>query len=382
MGLHTQVSLKEEAAIKRWLSFYKSGNCRRSRLSILNSWIAWLKQNPDFKNVTPQDLIMMQKIAVGDDRYRLLDLLQDFIKERDATFNSNNLYYSTIKSFFEGNRVALPEDKFNIPYARDPNKAKLTVDHVRLLSLKADYGMIAFYQTLWQSLMDQERFQYFNLNYGGQLSEHLKTKGVDEPFLIEYPGRKQTRGKLYFYTFIGRDALVMWKNYFDVERNYPEEGEAIFINSDGKPQSKQNIYIRHLRFCERLRFYKRSGEIHTRYGFNLHEFRDLAKTVLHLEGRKNGLDLDAVDFWMGHLPDRNQYDKFYTDRKYMLEQYRIAEKHLNIISGSQEQQLGNIDEVIDKIIMNKAAFEKLLDALETKLGSKLAPKDQKYIKST
>jgi hypothetical protein len=88
------------------------------------------------------------------------------------------------------------------------------------------------------------------------------------------------------------------------------------------------------------------------------------------------LDMDAVDFWMGHIPDKNRYDKFYMDKGYMLEQYRIAEKHLNILSspGGSGVPIENIDEVIDQIIGNKPAFERLLVALETQMGSKLAPK--------
>ncbi len=37
---------------------------------------------------------------------------------------------------------------------------------------------------------------------------------------------------------------------------------------------------------------------------------------------------------MGHVVDPNRYDKFYMDKEYMLTQYRIAEKYLNIISYS------------------------------------------------
>jgi hypothetical protein len=57
----------------------------------------------------------------------------------------------------------------------------------------------------------------------------------------------------------------------------------------------------------------------------------------------------------------------------LLEQYKIAEESLNIISGSQQPQIKNVDKIIDQILMNKPAFEKLLDALAEKMGSRLAP---------
>ena len=64
-----------------------------------------------------------------------------------------------------------------------------------------------------------------------------------------------------------------------------------------------------------------------------HEFRDCAKTYLHVAAKKQGLDMDCVDFWMGHENrDPNAYDKFMNDETYVFEQYKIAEPHLNIIS--------------------------------------------------
>ena len=82
--------------------------------------------------------------------------------------------------------------------------------------------------------------------------------------------------------------------------------------------------MKHLLFLEKLNLIKRKGENkpHVRYGYNLHEFRDVAKTLLHLQGVEDGLDLNAIKFFMGHglQIDPNKYDKFYMDQEYMLDQ--------------------------------------------------------------
>ncbi|MCW3974790.1 MAG: hypothetical protein NWE86_00915 [Candidatus Bathyarchaeota archaeon] len=66
--------------------------------------------------------------------------------------------------------------------------------------------------------------------------------------------------------------------------------------------------------------------------------------------------------------------KFYMDKEYVLKHYRIAERYLNIISGPiQSTQFSSIDELIDKIVTNGPALDKLRIALRKKVGAKLAP---------
>jgi hypothetical protein len=84
----------------------------------------------------------------------------------------------------------------------------------------------------------------------------------------------------------------------------------------------------------------------------------LAPLDPHTRGKKDGLDLECTEFWLGHTVDPLQYDKFYMDQDYMTEQYRIAEKHLNIISNPQisnadlkrrEQELRQLREKHDRL---------------------------------
>jgi hypothetical protein len=76
----------------------------------------------------------------------------------------------------------------------------------------------------------------------------------------------------------------------------------------------------------------------------MHEFRDVARTLLRLRGKAEGLDLDVIEFFMGHITDRNRYDKFYHDREYTLTHYLKAEKYLNIVSGTSGVDLEKTQE--------------------------------------
>ena len=74
-------------------------------------------------------------------------------------------------------------------------------------------------------------------------------------------------------------------------------------------------------------------ETGTRYGYNTHEMRDVARSLLHTHGKADGLDQDCVELWLGHEIDPLHYNKFYLDREYVQHQYCLAEKFLNIISN-------------------------------------------------
>ncbi|MEM4246464.1 MAG: hypothetical protein QW390_04120 [Candidatus Bathyarchaeia archaeon] len=230
---------------------------------------------------------------------------------------------------------------------------------------KADYGRSAFYLTLWMGLMDQERFQQFNLTHGEPLGRHLREKGVDEHFMVRFPmGRKANPQG--FHTFIGKDALEAWRRYFEMERGYPKPGEAALLDEAGKPYRKKALYMAHLRLCRetlRLHGYEKGRSV--RYGYNLHEFRDLAKTLLHIGAKGEGLDMACVEYRMGHRlrADPYGYDKFYADRGYMLQQYRIAERHLNIVSGAAAQSQAGVEKLRECYTLLERAFATLVQRL-------------------
>ena len=338
MKKQPMMSLSGDSAVRRWLSNYAVEN-RRVKLVLLGGFWNYLQGHERLKGLSPSGLVEFQANVEKRDQYLLLDALQDYLKEMNGTHSSLMTRYSTIRVFFSKSRAPLPDDHFKINPKREPVSSHLSLDHIKILISHASSVMKPFYLTVWMGLLDCERFRILNENHGSKLVQHIRSKGVDEPFLFEYPGRKGSLGKTKFYTFIGHDALAAWKQYFELRRDWPREGEPLLFDRYGRVMTKKALRAGHLRLTERLRFIKRGKSSANRYGYNLHEFRDVARTLLHLQGKGEGLDLECVEFWMGHTTDPNHYDKFYTDKGYTLEQYRKAEKYLNIISGETEKKV-------------------------------------------
>jgi len=61
-----------------------------------------------------------------------------------------------------------------------------------------------------------------------------------------------------------------------------------------------------------------------------------------LKGKKDGIDMAWVDFALGHTIDKLGYDQFFKDEEYTLNQFRIAEKYLNIVSHVEHPDIEKI----------------------------------------
>jgi len=306
------ITLFDDPAVKKWLSGYDKRDFG-PRLSNFNAFLSYLKGKPGFEDVTPSRLLEIHRKAVADGgEYKVLDLLQEYVGGRSGRYNHLYKIYSDVRTFFKKNRVPLPDDDFNINADVEPAQGRLSVDVIKVLVDAADLDMKSFYLTLWMGILDLERFSQLNVKFGYDLGLHVKGRG-DEPFLVSFPGRKKNRNKTVFHTYIGRDALSAWREYFERVRGYPGEGEAALLDMKGDPIKKETLRQRHLRLLEKLHYIKRGGSSSNRFGYNLHDFRDEAKTLLHLQGKREGLDLECVDFWMGHVTDPNHYDKFFRD---------------------------------------------------------------------
>jgi len=324
----------EDSCVEKWLSYYPSP-WRSSKFSVLSGFCKWVVSSDSrFRGFSCTGLVEFQRSSgKRSEEWVLLDLLQKYIHGKEGTKKSLVSQYSIVKNFFKKNRASLPDDDFRIHASRPKTKNKLTVGIIKSLIDCLDLEGKAIYLSLWMGLMDQERFAIFNFNATDDLVAHLKRCGVEEPFSWEFDGRKQSKGEAPFYTFIGRDALQAWIDYFDHGRGWPTGGEPLVAGSKNTQNLKFAISHRHLRLLEQLKYVKRGGnDSSRRYGYGLHTFRDTARTLLHVEGLKDGLDLECIEFFMGHVTDPNEYDQFYTNRKYVLEQYRIAEPYLNIMS--------------------------------------------------
>ena len=99
------------------------------------------------------------------------------------------------------------------------------------------------------------------------------------------------------------------------------------------------------------------GPTGSRYGYNLHEMRDIA-TVLLISAKNQGFDMDCVKLWCGQVGeiDPLMYDKFYRDMDYVRHQYLLAEPYLNILSdptGASPEKLLQDPSFVHELIQNR-----------------------------
>jgi len=111
-------------------------------------------------------------------------------------------------------------------------------------------------------------------------------------------------------------------------RGRPHEGEPIFIRSvsGGKgnddPALEGRSYRKNFKtLCRRVGL--------PAQGYFPHQVRD----VLRTEWQRTGADPLVCEFIMGHGVDPNKYLQFMKAPDYVLEQYRVAESRLNLVSN-------------------------------------------------
>jgi len=365
--------IRGDPCLIKWLDSYMEGDSRDAKTKYFKLFYQWLQDQERLKDLTPKELIEFQEnAATKEDKYLILDTVIKYIQVHKWTINTKRTYYSALREFFSKNRAPLPLERINFSTnIQEPKQGELRVEDIETLIKNSDLQMRAIYLTLFQGLMGQEELITFNTRCSGDLVKHLREneKNLSRPFRISFSGRKRTKGKRPFYTFIGEDALNAIKEYFERERGWPKEGEAIFMNQERRPITKQGTRANHLRLLARLKYIQRvGGSSSTRYGLNLHEFRDQAKTWLHVRGK---VDMACVDFWMGHVVDPLGYDKFSREEDYVLGHYLRAQPILNIVSGTAKTRVEELEghaaelEAKVKLFQNTAVEAlKRLDSLD------------------
>ena len=94
-----------------------------------------------------------------------------------------------------------------------------------------------------------------------------------------------------------------------------------------------------------------------RFGFNVHNTRDLAISFLNTVPGSNP---KAIEFWTGHDIDPLGYSQFYsTQLDYVQKQNELAEQYLDIITGSQTAEAQEVKTLREEIEALKLAIRML-----------------------
>jgi hypothetical protein len=331
--------------------------------SALNRFLGWLNARPEWVGVDARGLLERQRAAVSNgEQYAILDLLQEWVSSSPKARKSKVSDYGAVSSFFLHNRCALPKDpSFRIRGGRVVLASKLTVanlvDMVKAATLR-DRSLIL---VKWQGFLDNRGLEYVGAKLADEVTRQIRD-GVN-PIRLDLPSRKLNMKS--WYTFIGRDAVNALKEYFEKERGWPRPGEPIWLTTRRQAITANGFEQTWMRLCRRVGFVpKRRGPLGSRYGYNAHETRDLAKSLLHTHALRDGFDMDCCEFWLGHTVDPLGYDKFFNDTEYVRKQYLIAEKYLNIISQSPIQ-VDRERKLEERIEVLRAEIQRMQERLES-----------------
>jgi len=310
-------------SVKRWRG--------RLRDSTFETYWIWFTLFLEKTRRNPEGFLAWARTASKGD---ILDAIQDFAKTYEKRRHGTVLsVYTTLRSYLMHNRVDLPRDlSFNIQAETPAVVRQLQVEHVRELVGLAPQPYRSMIITKWMGLLDTEGLIQVSNDHMAEVVKAIRDKA--DLCKLVMPGRKRRRNKLPFHTFIGGDAFPSLREYFERERGYPGPGEPIWLNRrDKHPMTKMAFEGFWLRLLRRAGLVPEpEGDAGTRYGFGVHNTRDLAISILCTVP---GLKEIVIDFWAGHTVDPLHYKEFYSVKpQWVEEQYRLAIPYLNIFSGS------------------------------------------------
>jgi integrase len=305
-------------------------NTAKNNLWFLERFMKWLRQGSSkFAGFSPDELIQYQKKAGNGEKYEVLDVIQAWVNSLNGRAGYKRRCYAALKSFFLHSRAELPRDpSFNVRGDEPRVVGTLTPEEIREMVLSSNPCYQAVILCIFQAGMDRGSFLWWNSHGWPKLKEDLRND--PDVIRIDLPGRKKARFEKPYYSFIGRDAIEAVKKWV---LHRPESAGAIFTDQFDKPITANAIKTHWLRHGDKIGLFSRPGnrDSGNRYGKNVHEMRDVFRTLW----QKSPAKPSVAEFCMGHVVDPLEYDKSYTDEKWVRKEYLKALPWLNILSSGR-----------------------------------------------
>ena len=324
---------KGSDSVKNWMGRLSERTAIDKAYTLLR-WHVWLKKSsPKWAEVSFDEMIRIQSEATNSERFDLLDQVQRFITETPGRHNSKKTYYTSLRSFFMHNRASLPEDpSFTIRSDVAPVMGKLNIDIFKRAVLSSNKCYQAIFTCMFQGGMGIGELLHWNETGYADLIEQLR----EDPKVVKIniAGRKHGKNIDPFYTFIGRDAIQLVRNWLEVR---PEGASTIFVNQIEEPIKDESLRTYWTRKLKRLGFITQNGSsTGNRYGMNPHELRDLFRSRWMI----SGVDTKIAEWIMGHSEalDKFGYDKSpWLSPEWFAEQYHEAQPWLNVFSEDPQK---------------------------------------------
>jgi len=306
----------------------------------LYDFFEWLTTEGEFQGYSPPQVLDYQDKATGRDKVKIANRLSTFVSGKAMELRPKTLthYYSTTRSFFAFHGCDLPRRGFSLPDGfKEP--APQNLDYPKLVKIISatkprDRAIITI---MFQAGFGWREFAQFNKSWD-QVKSQLEA-GQDH-LIIELTGRKKARGLSQgFKTIVGRDGVNQLREYLKI-RGEPKPGEPIFLrqnrNRSDQPlgpvaPTGRAIRADFERLARRVTLIGEKVKLSNtvRYGISLHQLRDVLKT----QWAQTKADKTVIDYLLGHQVDPNDYLKFGSVEKYLLQEYRKAEPMISPLSN-------------------------------------------------
>jgi len=375
----------------------------KPKISYLRGFFGWLAEaDHEARGLTPEELVEYQlecerrTLESGDPRhkYTVTGLLRDYLRSmpgRRASYKQN--IASCVYTFFNVNRVPLPEDEEVARAAKYSTKRKVnkdrwvTVEHLwdlkRMISGNTNLTYRAVYLAMYTAGMGMDEIVEWS-GQGVEATEEKLRRGLygRRAIKIYLEPRKDLDESRSYHTYLyARDAVEALEAWLERRRwrarNLEKRGEDLeataeghlFLTTRNTPITTNAIGKAFMHRSRRLGIYepREEGDPGNRYGWSSHIIRSFFKTW----GWKTPAPTWIWDAMMGHGVDSNEYMRLFNDDRWMLEQLDRAEPWFNILSSPVPFDLESkykIDELEDRLEDAKRSHDTVIARLEAEMS--------------
>ena len=337
------VTTTESPAVRKWLDAIGETS-RATSLWHFETFIKWARVNDaKFGAMSPDELVEYVLDGSVRDVNQLLDLKKRYLQEMTGSQGHKENANQAVTSFFKHNRAPLPRDatlRIRADKGHDLVEGTLSPEEIKRVVLASDRMYQAVFQVILCAGLGKDEF----IRWSDAGMEQLDGQLGGDLVRVAVAGRKAAKGVYNYHTYVGGDALVALRRYLATVRpgraaHAKAAPTAIFLNQWGKPLSKAALYWYWTRKTKRLGIAepeKHRREV-PRYGKNLHEIRDVFRTLW----RKSGVPVEYGEYFMGHEDafDKYGYDKTHLDEGDLRARYLKALPWLCLLTRNEPYDL-------------------------------------------
>lgn len=343
------MSLKVELDSNKLASWRDSllPSTRRVYGFYFSKYMDWLRGEGMY--LTPENLLRDYEGLKSREQYRHVDVLKRWVKQVGGSRNARNSAYSSVRSFYEFNRLNLPplsrrdrREMFRVTeqdVQHHMADKPITREQLRTLLLETSQPYRSILLIMFQGGLGQAEFQYFNRHTWHDVVDNLKSIG---PVQVNIYRKKISTEDVHdYYTFLSsdsKDAIERWLPQRDrmikrLKVVKPGAEKCLFLAYDRtnrcivapQPQSMwKAMWYASLRLKMR-----RAGEFSKYKPHKLrHAFRSICTVC--------GVSKIASEWFLGHKID--YYDKSPDlDVEFFRKEYEKAEPQINLFSNPGDQ---------------------------------------------